>query len=248
MLESDLPAAHHLRHPIQARIDNVDELIRDAMTFTPEPSSELPIDHLLQWMDRMSLTRQGDNETDANLLTLTTAHNAKGLEYPTVFVVQSMEGMFPHSRCGPEDIEEERRLLYVAFTRAKHRLFISRSRTFLHPGNPRPVPAKCSRFLVSIPTEVCEGAIPKFATAGNTEMEPLAPADSGFESLDMSDYTLIDLETPSQLRAGTRVYHHRFGPGTVVKVLKHRVYVDFQGRPPKWVSLMGGTIQLIIQS
>ena len=248
MLESDLPAAHHLRHPIQARIDNIDELVRDAMTFSAETSSDSPIDHLIQWMDRMSLTRQGDNEPETNLLTMTTAHNAKGLEYSTVFVVQTMEGMFPHSRCGPEDIEEERRLLYVAFTRAKQRLFVSRSRTFVHPGNPRPVPAKCSRFLTDIPTNACEGAIPKFRSSSHTTVEPLNPKDKTPKSIDISDYTLIDLETPSQLSAGTQVYHHRFGQGKVIKVLKHRVYVNFHEHSPKWVSLMGGTIQLIIPS
>ena len=109
------------------------------------------------------LTLRTDAEEDAgNVVTLTTMHGAKGLEFHTVFVAGVEEGLMPHARTldskatdvEPQDIEEERRLFYVAVTRARSRLYLTRTRTRLLRGKQtRRVP---SRFLDAIPEELID--------------------------------------------------------------------------------------------
>ena len=146
----------------QSRIDNIHELVRsiagNSHLADPEAPKE-PIDRLRQFLDSASLASQADELPDdpegRGVVTLLTAHLAKGLEYPLVFVVGMYEGGFPHFRAREreEDIEEERRLVYVAFTRAMDRLFISRPRRRLVPGSGFEE-AEMSRFLKEVPTSL----------------------------------------------------------------------------------------------
>jgi len=99
-------------------------------------------------VDRVDQVNQG--------VTLMTAHAAKGTEFPIVFVVGLEEGLFPHSRSllEKDKIEEERRLFYVAMTRAKSRLFLSYARRRLYFGQRTSNPL--SRFVNDIPTDLLE--------------------------------------------------------------------------------------------
>ena len=88
-------------------------------------------------------------------MTLLTVHSAKGLEFPVVFVVQMNEGMFPHERNAELGLEEERRLAYVAFTRAMQRLVVTRTLTDIQGR-----PTQPSRFLFDLPADVIDGDLP----------------------------------------------------------------------------------------
>ncbi|WP_456431012.1 DUF3553 domain-containing protein [Thermosulfuriphilus sp.] len=94
-------------------------------------------------------------ETDKECLVLSTIHSAKGLEWHTVFVISLVEGRFPsgYSLSREEDLEEERRLFYVAVTRARERLFLTYPGTIYIPGEGRTI-AKPSRFLVELPAKL----------------------------------------------------------------------------------------------
>ncbi len=131
------------------RLENVKEL-RSVATEFPNPYDFLEQVALVETIQNNKANLSGNNE-NGEAVTLMTAHSAKGLEYRVVFVVGLEEGLFPHSRSlmDLEEIEEERRLAYVAITRAMDRLYITYARRrliFGQSGSSAP-----SRFLAEIP-------------------------------------------------------------------------------------------------
>lgn len=157
------------------RVENLEELARalaDEGLVGEVDEDGVPLDEdteldaigrLQAFLDRASLSGQAEElpDGDDGRLTLLTAHLAKGLEFPVVFVSGMFEGGFPHfmARDLEEDIEEERRLIYVAFTRAEELLYLSRPRRRLMlqaGGGWRDV--EPSRFLAEIPPELLQRA------------------------------------------------------------------------------------------
>jgi DNA helicase II / ATP-dependent DNA helicase PcrA len=147
----------------EGRIENLQELSRAAAEADADAEDDAgPIDRLRVFLDTVSLSAQADDLPDegGGAVTLLTAHLAKGLEYPVVFVVGLCERAFPHARAElEEEIEEERRLAYVAVTRARERLYLS------WPQRRRGMdgyfePALPSRFLREIPADLFSGAPP----------------------------------------------------------------------------------------
>ncbi len=138
----------------QGRIENLEQLVQVGCEFdaTTEPSREA-LDAFLQ---QIALMADADSRRDEeSLVTLMTLHNAKGLEYPTVFVVGCEEGVFPHSRALDEgSLEEERRLFYVGVTRAKRQLYLTYARRRSVFG--APTAGLPSRFLDEIPSELTD--------------------------------------------------------------------------------------------
>ena len=159
-----------------SRLENLDELATVAREFTesavepalsaededagvPEPGS------LAAFLERVSLVADADSiptpdgeddQDDAGVVTLMTVHTAKGLEYPVVFCTGWEDGVFPHLRAlgEPAELAEERRLAYVAITRARRRLYVSRAITRSAWGQPMTNPA--SRFLDEIPADLVD--------------------------------------------------------------------------------------------
>ena len=148
-----------------------------------------------------------------------TLHTAKGLEFPTVFLTGMEEGIFPHSRTlgDKNEVEEERRLAYVGLTRARERLYLSRSEYRTSWGAPTYNPA--SRFLSEIPEGLVEwnehaaslGGMGGTGSNRNSSLRPStfspAPRATGRKS-----------STAMVLAIGERVSHDTFGLGTVVGV------------------------------
>ncbi|EKD52848.1 MAG: hypothetical protein ACD_61C00220G0002 [uncultured bacterium] len=136
-----------------ARIDNINELLAVAGEY----------ENVSQFLESAALSEAEIKQKKSNAkITLMTVHAAKGLEFLHVFVVGLEEGLFPHSRSifegGKEEIEEERRLMYVAMTRAKEDLTLSFARSRLtYGGRHTSIP---SRFLAEIPDELTEKVRP----------------------------------------------------------------------------------------
>jgi len=148
----------------QDRIANIDALCQDVAGLDEGAD---PIERLQEWLDRASLTGQDEDlPDDDGAITLLTAHLAKGLEYPVVFVVGMVEGAFPHSRSSEkeEDLAEERRLVYVAFTRAMERLYVCHHAArrnwngFMESVRP-------SRFLSDVPRDLFHRDSPSWRKA-----------------------------------------------------------------------------------
>jgi DNA helicase-2/ATP-dependent DNA helicase PcrA len=164
------------------------------------------------FLDQVALVSDVDQwDRRAERVSLMTAHSAKGLEFPLVFLVGLEVGIFPHAAAARDaaGIEEERRLFYVGMTRAMERLTLScaqerrryGSRTFAVP----------SRFLREIPEEVLQGELPEARETG-----PLGRRDDA--SLDYS-YGQADAEPAgAAIPRGMRVRHPVFGYGTVLDV------------------------------
>ncbi len=136
----------------QGRLENLDELVNVAVEYeagNPEPT-------LAEFLQQVALVADADSRSDdEGLVTLMTLHNAKGLEYPIVFIIGCEEGVFPHSRALDEGgLEEERRLCYVGITRAERDLYLTaaRSRT-VFGARSFGVP---SRFIAEIPAHLTD--------------------------------------------------------------------------------------------
>lgn len=154
LAESGLRAALEAERTLEAegRLENLDEFVGVAEDF----DRMNPQGTLTDFLQEISLYADVDSlEAEQSAVTLMTLHNAKGLEFPVVFITGMEEGLLPHSRSLDEQrLEEERRLCYVGMTRARDRLFLSHahSRT-LHGGAGYKLP---SRFLTEIPSTLTE--------------------------------------------------------------------------------------------
>ncbi|MDO4260159.1 MAG: UvrD-helicase domain-containing protein [Actinomycetaceae bacterium] len=139
-----------------SRVENLAELHSVAKDFT----TNAPTSHLVDLLERVALVADSDQvpseEARSGQVTLMTVHTAKGLEFPTVFVTGLEDGTFPHQRSLGEadELAEERRLAYVAITRARQRLYLTRAAVRSAWGAPQEMPP--SRFLDDIPGELLD--------------------------------------------------------------------------------------------
>ncbi len=179
--------------------ENIEELVNAA---SDSPLSE---GGLLEFLDTVMLDQsQQRNDANADAVTLITMHNTKGLEFPVVIVTGLEQGLFPRNDEEGDDIEEQRRLFYVAVTRAKEQLYLTACRwRRLHGRLFETVP---SRFLTEIDPELYElwGASGRTAQAAYTHRTP------GREHYDTT--------TKAEWAPGMTVYHDEYGNGTVIKV------------------------------
>jgi DNA helicase II / ATP-dependent DNA helicase PcrA len=138
----------------QGRIENLQQLVEVAREF--DAATEAGRDTLELFLQQVALIADADSRSDdEGLVTLMTLHNAKGLEYPTVFVTGCEDGVFPHSRALDEGgLEEERRLFYVGVTRAMRQLYLTHARRrAIFGAQAYGLP---SRFLAEIPAELTD--------------------------------------------------------------------------------------------
>ncbi|MFJ1599383.1 ATP-dependent DNA helicase [Streptomyces sp. NPDC088261] len=202
---------------------------------------------LAEFLERVALVADSDqipdeDEDGSGVITLMTLHTAKGLEFPVVFLTGLEDGVFPHSRAlgQVKELEEERRLAYVGITRARERLYLTRSAMRSAWGQPAYNPP--SRFLEEIPGHHLEwkrtGAqIPAGPTSGITSSLSSGAARSrsggasGFATRRTTDKPVISLVV------GDRVTHDQFGLGTVMAVTgtgaDAQATVDFGDEKPK---------------
>jgi DNA helicase II / ATP-dependent DNA helicase PcrA len=134
-----------------SRMENIEELINVAGKWDEEVDREAK--GLSEFLTETSLVADVDGMEDTDAVTLMTTHACKGLEFPVVFIIGVEESILPHGRAFAQqsDMEEERRLMYVAMTRAERKLFITLCKQRYEYGNPRPIYNKPSRFLREIP-------------------------------------------------------------------------------------------------
>jgi len=182
-----------------------------------------PKESLASFLEGVSLVSEADElDEKKDVVTLITLHQAKGLEFPVVFIAGMEEGVFPHIKSfdDPAEMEEERRLCYVGMTRAKRRLYLVRAlrRSLMGGSNANPP----SRFLQDIPSHLIE-------SAGLFESIEESPIGSHKLGRDKSLSYLI----PLTLEAGDHVHHAKFGEGVVISCTPARgdqeIVVAFEG-------------------
>ena len=202
------------------RLENLDELLGSIRFYesirTPEEST------LADYLQDIALYTNEDHRKDTPTVKLMTIHQAKGLEFPFVFIIGLSEGIFPNMRTvreGKKDgEEEERRLMYVAITRAEQALFLTESEGFNISTKTNKYP---SRFLAEIKRElvVTEGVISPELWKGTKNLSHVL--DEDFEA-ERADYN----SSPFQL--GDTVTHPVFGEGRIVGANKDYTSFDVQ--------------------
>ena len=224
------------------RIQNLEELVNAAAAFVQEerqPEEGEPADPLTAFLSHAALEageHQAGEGQDA--LQMMTVHSAKGLEFDAVFLTGLEEGLFPHEQSVSEadGLEEERRLAYVAITRARHRLYLSHAQTRMLHGQTRyNIP---SRFLEEIPQQLMKWLTPRFS-----RQKAFAP--------DFSRQTQTTFKKPSRdvggFRIGQNVMHPKFGPGVIVDAegqgTDARVQVNFGNQGLKWLAVSVAKLQ-----
>lgn len=204
--------------PETERLENVEELLNSIRHYeSRRESDEITLSGYLQ---DISLFTNADYRAESESVKLMTIHQAKGLEFGTVFVCGLSEGVFPSHRSLRErrlaGLEEERRLMYVALTRAEHRLYLSESEGYNFQTSADKYP---SRFLAEIPEVMLihEGKIDKSLWEGSKALARSADAEAGIlhEESTRSEGEPDEGEQP--LKPGDLVIHKYFGIGTVME-------------------------------
>lgn len=225
------------------RIQNLEELVNTIRQF----DEEHPGASLSDYLEDISLLTDTDNmESDSNKVVLMTIHSAKGLEFKNVFLIGMEEGIFPGNMsiaCGESEIEEERRLAYVAITRAKKKLVITHTtQRYMFASTSRNLP---SRFLSEIPETLCEKSAEErnffssfgnnnrgYATGGgfseprsrNAFGNPDAGFAGGYKVKPNIGNSLPKAGAPANknpidcYKEGQKVEHSAFGTGIITKI------------------------------
>jgi DNA helicase-2/ATP-dependent DNA helicase PcrA len=222
------------------RARNVTELIAGALDFdavlsdVAEPGDVDTFTELDLFLQQIALVADVDRlDPDADAVTLMTLHNAKGLEFPVVFIAGMEEGLFPLARAydDPEALEEERRLFYVGITRAEDKLSLSWARQRRRAGDFSY--NMLSSFVESVPDELLErsrtGRLRLVVDSTPHRRRARAHEDDLFEDDHEPDHAL-NQDMPRFVK-GERVVHDTFGPGAVVEISGFgrdlKVTVDF---------------------
>jgi DNA helicase-2/ATP-dependent DNA helicase PcrA len=203
----------------ESRVENLRELVTVAREF----EEANPDGSLADFLEQVALVADADeiptgDDDHGGVVTLMTLHTAKGLEFPVVFLTGLEDGVFPHMRSltEPKELEEERRLAYVGITRARQRLYFTRSMQRSTWGAPAYNPP--SRFLDEVPEALIDWKRPepsRYMPTGGYVTSKSPAALRGMSGADARPRGPGNRAVPS-LRPGDRVSHDRFGLGTVV--------------------------------
>ncbi len=222
----------------EERIENVRELVTGAAEAVIEEGGEVGLSPLEHFLQRASLVADLDKlDPNADAITLMTVHNAKGLEFPVVFVTGLEDGLFPLARAfdDPKMLEEERRLFYVAVTRAEEKLYLTHARSRRRNGET--MPSIPSSFLATLPPTLVETkATMRLRATGRTVLpqppslrrpgSPLGAWRKAPQDMDIE----ASQDSPRYVK-GERVKHARFGGGVITELggtgKDTKVTVDF---------------------
>jgi DNA helicase-2/ATP-dependent DNA helicase PcrA len=238
----------------QERIENLNELVNAASAFVGEEGYRLDapatqgeaIDGtsvvlpspLAAFLSHASL-EAGDNQAEAgqDALQMMTVHAAKGLEFNAVFITGLEEGLFPHENSASENdgLEEERRLMYVAITRARKRLYLSYAQSRMLHGQSRY--SIKSRFFEELPDEALKWITPRVQRVMGSYGADAAARSAWNEPPPQS----MRRGAGTPFRIGQSVVHAKFGEGVIVNIegsgTDARVQVNFGRQGMKWLAL-----------
>jgi DNA helicase-2/ATP-dependent DNA helicase PcrA len=228
----------------EERLENLNELINAATLFVHENED----DSLTSFLTHASLEageHQAGEQDDA--LHLMTVHSAKGLEFHTVFITGLEEGLFPHQNSQREDggLDEERRLMYVAITRARRRLYLSFAQSRMLHGQVNY--GMASSFLRELPDNLLHWITPRVTARKTFDAFPYAFSPTPGLPIRNSREDGVDGEEGghgarnSPWRIGQAVFHTKFGEGVIVNLegggADARVQVNFRKAGVKWLAL-----------
>lgn len=205
----------------ESRLENLDEFLSVTKNFEDNHEDKSLIAFLTDLALVADIDKLDEDGTKADSVVLMTLHSAKGLEFPVVFLIGLEEGVFPHSRslAEPEEMEEERRLMYVGVTRAEEQLFITNAqmRTLFGRTNFN----SPSRFIKEIPEEIIEDLAAKGSLSAGSGTTPF----SGRTRQPQAQRRAVVRPTmtttggnEADWKVGDKAEHGKWGIGTVVSV------------------------------
>jgi DNA helicase-2/ATP-dependent DNA helicase PcrA len=259
------------------RVENLQELVSVAREYTERATLLEEEATLAGFLEQVALVADADevpsdDSEHQGVVTLMTLHTAKGLEFPVVFLTGLEESVFPHIRSldNNRELEEERRLAYVGITRARKRLYLSRSVTRSAWGQPQYNPA--SRFLEEMPSELVRwertdaaytswsgssGGVGGRASGytgrtnrfvGGTPKATELAQRLGLDASKLSTASELPKSEAPAVAAGDRINHQRYGIGRVLAVegfgARAQAQVDF-GDQVMWIVLRHAPIEKI---
>lgn len=209
----------------ESRLENIEEFLSVTKNFEDNSEDKSLIGFLTDLALVADIDKLDNDGGQGDAVVLMTLHSAKGLEFPVVFLIGLEEGVFPHTRSlvEPEEMEEERRLMYVGCTRAEEELYITNAqmRTLFGRTNLNPP----SRFIKEIPEELFEGLEPSRKTrqvqGQHTEGTPFAGRARHPQAQRKAVMRPVVTSTGGdelQWKVGDKAEHGKWGIGTVVSV------------------------------
>ena len=243
------------------RVENLEELVNAAAAFWQDDTrteAEEEITPLVAFLSHAALEAGDHQATDGqDALQMMTVHSAKGLEFNVVFMSGLEEGLFPHEQSvmAKDGLEEERRLAYVAITRARQRLYLSFAQTRMLHGQTRY--SLASRFLEEIPEGLKKWLTPRFARQKRAmSFESPRRRQVHADNRDSKDTYFPKKESigyarerdTAGFRIGQNVVHAKFGNGVIVDAEGDagdaRVQVNFDKQGVKWLAVAVAKLQL----
>lgn len=256
------------------RVENLDELLSAAREFEQDLGEDSSLDAFLEQTALVSDIDEWKDQSDR--VTLMTLHAAKGLEFPFVFIVGLEDGLLPHRRSidDPDQVEEERRLLFVGITRAEEELQLSRALS--RPGKGGFWPTVPSQFLMQLPMADMEVIEPKGGSNNSNDFSaddpwpdeafvqdenplpafgaPVATPKSGMPLIQTAAAMAGETKeapavAPERFQLGMLVAHQKYGPGKIIQVSgegkKRTASVHFFGGRERTFVLQSSELQLI---
>ena len=235
------------------RIENIEELLNGVNDFIDQQLEIFEGDNSLsKYLQDVALYSETDKEIKSEKVSLMSIHMAKGLEFPIVYVVGLEENLFPSimSINSREDIEEERRLFYVAMTRAKEKLILSHCEQRFKWGNI--IDCEPSRFL----SEIDENFIKNINTSRNYIRQKIDEKKLRIKKIPNKNLKKINLSSISKIKnplininLNEKVYHERFGRGVVEDIEGEgdniRAKINFKSGGEKKILLKFAKLKII---
>ena len=239
-----------------ARIDNINSLLDGIQEFVDDDVLDGDQSEgdksLAEYLQNIALITDADEQHDNNdVVSLMSVHAAKGLEYRSIFVVGLEENLFPSylSLYDPNQLDEERRLFYVAITRAEEFLTLTYANSRYQYGQVRYNDP--SRFLEEVPAENVDSIIPlkskpSFGTPKVLGNFKTLQSKSQLPKIDVTDFVPND---PTEIEEGMTVMHMKFGSGKVLKIDERNVatiyFEDIFDNPEKRIMLKFAKLQIL---
>ena len=217
----------------QERLENLNELINSATLFVHENEDDSLTSFLTHAALEAGEHQAGDSDDALHLMTV---HAAKGLEFGAVFITGLEEGLFPHqnSKMSEGGLDEERRLMYVAITRARRRLYLTFAQSRMLHGKVNY--SLVSSFLRELPDELLHWITPRLA-----QRNPYATTFTPKRDVPVAAPVARPASDSSGWRIGQAVFHVKFGEGMILNIEGNgadmRVQVNFKKAGTKWLAL-----------
>lgn len=240
----------------QNRLANIEELLNGILFFVEEQEQKNEPTNLHLFLEEVALqTTLDEKQENKNSVSLMTIHSSKGLEYPYVYIVGMEQGLFPSGRSMHKrsELEEERRLFYVALTRAEKQIYLSYAQNRFQYGKQKET--EPSAFLEEIAPEYVQELKPNFKRNTNAFLDEIPKERLRYAkplrkiNLQKQEKNPPNLSLNHKIKTGDIISHERFGKGKILKIEGHfsdkKALIEFENLGIKNILLKFARLKII---